>query len=114
MVLAFCTLVMVIGCDTPANDTGTDNYVSPEENIVASEPSVTTIYKDRDPTSVTIEAARGFTCQWFVDGKPRGTNTAITLDSANLSTGDHFVTLIASKNEIPYSREFIITVIRQF
>jgi len=113
-VLVCCTLVMAIGCDTPAEDAGTDIKALPEENIVASAPSVTTIYKDWNPASVTIEAAKGFTCQWFVDGKLKGTNNAITLDSANLTTGDHFVTLIASKKGIPHSREFVITVIRQF
>ena len=96
------------------NGAGMTINVSLEEDIVASAPSATTIYKDGNPASVTIEASKGFACQWFVDGKPRGTSAAITLDSANLTTGDHFVTLMANKNKIPYSREFTITVIRQF
>jgi len=122
-VLACCIFVMVIGCDSSkdevvsvqsANGTGIAINASLEENIGVSAPSVTTIYKDGNPTSITIDMAKGITCQWFVDGKTWGTSTGITLDSANLTTGDHFVMFIASKNGIPYSREFIITVVRQF
>jgi hypothetical protein len=131
--LACCVLAMSISCDLPTDEveitssniggagTAITSYgagmvinVSLEEDIAASAPSVTTIYKDGNPTSVTIEAVRGSTCQWFVDGKLRGTNAAITLDSANVTTGDHFVTLMANKNGIPYSREYIITVVRRF
>jgi hypothetical protein len=132
MVAVFCILVMVISCDTDevstdkvsigehqiptpqTNSTGITINVSLEEDIGVSALPLTTIYKVGNPTSVTIEAAKGISCQWFVDGKLCGTNIGITLDSANLTTGDHFITLISSKNGIPYSKEFIITVIRQF
>jgi len=124
MVLACCAIVMVIACDL-SNDTenhvsqtasgvGIGIVVSLQDDIVATAPAATTLYKDGNPTSVTIEATRGYTYQWFVDGKLKGTNLGITLDSANYTTGDHFVTLLASKNGIPYSREFIITIVRQF
>ena len=135
VLLACCTLVMEIGCDSSIDETaigetaigetaitpaqtasgaGTAITVSLEDDIIATAPAATTLYKDGNPTSVTIEAAKGYTYQWFVDGKRKGTNAGITLDSANFTTGDHFVTLIASKNGIPYSREYIITIVRQF
>ena len=101
------TVQLEIGADI-------DITVSLDDEIVPSAPAATTLYKNGSPSSVKIEAAKGYTCQWFIDGKPQGTNVSITLDSVNLTTGDHFVTLFASKNGIPYSREFIITIIRQF
>jgi len=123
--LICCTLVMGIGCDSSIDETaitpaqtasgaGIAITASLEDDIIATAPAATTLYKDGNPASVTIEAARGYTYQWFVDGKPKGTNASITLDSAHLTTGDHFVTLLASKNGIPYSREYIITIVRQF
>jgi hypothetical protein len=98
----------------PATGAGMIINVTLEGDIAAPAPSVATIYKDGNPAGVTVEAAKGITCKWFIDGKPAGTNAAITLDAANLTTGDHFVTLLASKNGIPYSREYVITVVRKF
>jgi len=121
MVLACFTIIVLIGCD-PAIDEDVEedtasagiNIASFEDNIIAIAPAAATIYKDGDPASVTIEAAKGYTCQWFVDGKLQGTKVSFTLDSSDFAIGDHFVTLIASKNKVPYSREFIITIVRQF
>ena len=97
-----------------ADGTGIVINVNLEEDSVASTPSVTTIYKNGNPTSATIEAVKGISCKWLVDGKLWGTSNEIKLESYNLTTGDHFVTLITTKNGIPFSKEFIITVIKQF
>jgi len=119
LALACFTFAMLIGCENffteqTASGAGVGITVSLEDDIAASATAAATIYKDGYPANVTFEAARGYTCQWFVDGKLRGTNASITLDSANYTTGDHFVTLLASKNGVPYSREFIITIIHGY
>jgi membrane carboxypeptidase/penicillin-binding protein PbpC len=59
------------------------------------------------------DAAEYDSFRWFVDGEAlRGkTGSSITLEADDYDAGTYRLTVIAEKNDVPYSRETSFTVV---